>query len=292
MRKTNITLLTFVIIFLLSNTTIVSSADLTGARPLAMGGAFVGVADDANSVLWNPAGMKQFQESYFGANYRVDQYDNKLMGNILVIRSRANNGARYLDWGFGTSKNSEIINSVEYQRTSYVVALADQYTRNIAIGVSGKHITEESNDFGSGNNFTLDAGLLLKFGKIFNIGIVGYNLTDPSLRSFSRKLQGGVAIKLSDFIKLAADGAKMYSDNYSSSDINYNLGVELSLVEAIALRGGYSEEKIYKNRYVSGGVGLTTSNAIIEYTYYNGLNDKVDNRHIFSLTFVFGPAKK
>lgn len=31
----------------------------TGARPLAMGGAFVGVADDVNSVYINPAGMGQ-----------------------------------------------------------------------------------------------------------------------------------------------------------------------------------------------------------------------------------------
>ena len=243
MRKSPVALLTFVIIFLLSNTTIVSSADLTGARPLAMGGAFVGVADDANSVLWNPAGMKQFQESYFGVNYRLDQYDHKLIGNILLVHSRTNNEGRYLDGGFGISKSSEVINSIEYKMTSYVFALADQYTQNIAFGVSGKYITEESNEFGSGDDFTLDVGLLLRFGKRFKIGIVGYNLTDPSSRSFSRKLQGGVAIELYDFIKLAADGAKLYSDNYSSSDsysssdINYNLGVEFSLDKAFAQIG-------------------------------------------------------
>ena len=28
-----------------------------GARALAMGGAYVSVADDANSMYWNPAGM-------------------------------------------------------------------------------------------------------------------------------------------------------------------------------------------------------------------------------------------
>jgi long-subunit fatty acid transport protein len=30
-----------------------------GARPIAMGGAFVGAADDVNAVMWNPAGLSQ-----------------------------------------------------------------------------------------------------------------------------------------------------------------------------------------------------------------------------------------
>ena len=30
-----------------------------GSRPLAMGGAFIGLADDANATYWNPAGLTQ-----------------------------------------------------------------------------------------------------------------------------------------------------------------------------------------------------------------------------------------
>ncbi|MFB0528028.1 MAG: PorV/PorQ family protein, partial [bacterium] len=33
-----------------------------GARPVAMGGAFVAVADDANTTYWNPAGLAQLEE--------------------------------------------------------------------------------------------------------------------------------------------------------------------------------------------------------------------------------------
>src|SRR5688572_12583855 len=32
---------------------------ITGARPQGMGGAFVAVADDANALYWNPAGLTQ-----------------------------------------------------------------------------------------------------------------------------------------------------------------------------------------------------------------------------------------
>jgi len=37
-----------------------------GARMVAMGGAFVGLADDFSAVLWNPAGLAQLNASTFG----------------------------------------------------------------------------------------------------------------------------------------------------------------------------------------------------------------------------------
>jgi len=37
-----------------------------GTRALAMGGAFVGLADDFSAIYWNPAGIALFQKKYFG----------------------------------------------------------------------------------------------------------------------------------------------------------------------------------------------------------------------------------
>jgi len=37
-----------------------------GSRALAMGGAFVGLADDFSAIYWNPAGIAQFDKKYFG----------------------------------------------------------------------------------------------------------------------------------------------------------------------------------------------------------------------------------
>lgn len=37
-----------------------------GSRALAMGGAFVGLADDFSAIYWNPAGIAQFDRPYFG----------------------------------------------------------------------------------------------------------------------------------------------------------------------------------------------------------------------------------
>lgn len=65
-----------------------------GARPLAMGGAFIAVADDANAVYWNPAGLVQLagksQSTSMltlagGINYQwffasVERYDQVVVG--------------------------------------------------------------------------------------------------------------------------------------------------------------------------------------------------------------------
>jgi len=37
-----------------------------GARAVAMGGAFVGLADDYSAIFWNPAGIAQFNQKTFG----------------------------------------------------------------------------------------------------------------------------------------------------------------------------------------------------------------------------------
>jgi long-chain fatty acid transport protein len=42
-----------------------------GTRALTMGGAFVGLADDYSAIFWNPAGIAQFKQKYFGF-YGVD----------------------------------------------------------------------------------------------------------------------------------------------------------------------------------------------------------------------------
>jgi long-chain fatty acid transport protein len=42
-----------------------------GTKALTMGGAFVGLADDFSAIFWNPAGIVQFKQKYFGF-YGVD----------------------------------------------------------------------------------------------------------------------------------------------------------------------------------------------------------------------------
>ncbi len=58
------------------------SLNSIGTRALGMGGAFVGLADDATAIYWNPAGLANIEGSYIGI-FATDvvpmaKYENKL----------------------------------------------------------------------------------------------------------------------------------------------------------------------------------------------------------------------
>jgi long-chain fatty acid transport protein len=57
-----------VLLVFLSSVALANGLNLNslGSRALAMGGAFVGLADDFSALFWNPAGIAQFQTKYFG----------------------------------------------------------------------------------------------------------------------------------------------------------------------------------------------------------------------------------
>ena len=54
-----------------------------GSKAIAMGGAFIGLADDYSAVYWNPAGLVQMKEANFSlsvidiipnSSYQFDMY--------------------------------------------------------------------------------------------------------------------------------------------------------------------------------------------------------------------------
>ncbi|UCE40319.1 MAG: outer membrane protein transport protein [Candidatus Aminicenantes bacterium] len=68
MKKGKLLLATVTVVAFLSSMTLANGLNLNGlgARAVAMGGAFVGLADDFSTVFWNPAGAAQFEKKYFG----------------------------------------------------------------------------------------------------------------------------------------------------------------------------------------------------------------------------------
>lgn len=68
MKKAKSLLTVLLILPLLSTLTYANGLNLNGmgARASAMGGAYIGLADDFTAIFWNPAGIAQFSKTYFG----------------------------------------------------------------------------------------------------------------------------------------------------------------------------------------------------------------------------------
>jgi long-chain fatty acid transport protein len=68
MIKKSTVLAVLALLFGLSSLALANGLNLNslGSRALAMGGAFVGLADDYSAIFWNPAGMTHFSTRYLG----------------------------------------------------------------------------------------------------------------------------------------------------------------------------------------------------------------------------------
>lgn len=113
-----------------------------GARPVAMGGAFVAVADDANTTYWNPAGLAQIGEREITAmhNEWLEDIRYEFLGYAQPIKSEGR------AQGFGVSVMCLYMSGLESRTTetiepegtfgAYDIAVAGAYAREVGKGVS------------------------------------------------------------------------------------------------------------------------------------------------------------
>ena len=73
------------------------------ARPAAMGGAYIGVSDDAAGQLHNPAGIQSIEKKIFTSSYRAMGQGRKLgfLSLILPTRGESALGFSWLYAGYG-----------------------------------------------------------------------------------------------------------------------------------------------------------------------------------------------
>lgn len=147
-----------------------------GARAVAMGGAYVGVADDASSIYWNPAGISLLKTNAVQYQFgkRFADIDHHYAGLIVPFTSSDNLGLMvdYLDFGdmeVTTIENPEGTGE-KFNASNLAIGLSysKQLTDRVYVGVLGKFIYEE-------------IWLESASGFAFDIGTI-YNIEDLGLR--------------------------------------------------------------------------------------------------------------
>ena len=74
------------ILYIMIVSSILISQDqlFVGTRPLGMGGAFIAVADDGNTITWNPAGLPRLRRKEFTSSY-ADLYAMDITHSYIGI---------------------------------------------------------------------------------------------------------------------------------------------------------------------------------------------------------------
>ena len=104
-----------------------------GTRPLSMGGAFIAVADDANTITWNPAGLPGLRRTEFTTTY-ADLYTNLgiTQSYLGFVRPFSDRVALGFDWSNVGFDDTELL----YAENKMNLAIGIQPHRKVSIGIT------------------------------------------------------------------------------------------------------------------------------------------------------------
>jgi long-subunit fatty acid transport protein len=261
MRKTKIAILAlFISIFLIpyayaginsnAGTTAYSFLKIgVGARAVAMGSAFVGLADDQSAIYFNPAGLTQLQNRSFTTSYNnyLTDIQSGFIGYIHPYDEKTRLGISINYFNYGsfdkTDRNGENLGTFGAADFALIATYARKVNPLISLGVNAKFILEKIDNYTS-DALALDIGAFHKSEKKkIQVGVMvqnlGYQLNGLS-KEHKESLPAEIKVGVSHYVHglpllVAVDGAKPF-DN----DIYFSLGAELSSFKPVFLRMGWS----------------------------------------------------
>lgn len=219
-----------------------------GARAAGMGDAFSGIADDATSIYWNPAGMNKV-ETMSGTFMHAVWFESLAYDFISYVHPVKDTGVfggsiQYLAYGSLTRTDATGLELGTFSPND--MAITFSYARvisNIPFGVSIKSIT--SKIVNSASAIALDLGGMYKINEKINTGLVIQNVgTGMKFESDTEPLPMN--------IKLA--GSYMIQGNWLAGlDINIPTGSDLFF----ALGTEYNHT-VNQDVVISGRAGYNT----------------------------------
>ena len=243
-----------------------------GARPVAVGGAFTAIADDINSIFYNPAGLVHIQSMEY-----VFSYADWLVGSKFF------SGALGYSMGFGTVGISFVHFGIEeFEETlplqpegtgrmvgagnlALGLAYAREITDKLALGGQVRYIQEKL-DQDVRKTVAFDVSTFYNTGfRNLKLGAVLRNLgPDQAVSKVTRSESFPMPIDFNVTVasEIIGNRESPYSltlafENGFTIDLGdrYRVGAELWLMNLLALRGGYRFN--YSNEDFSFGLGLS-----------------------------------
>lgn len=258
-----------------------------GGRPLGMGGAFVGLADDINTLYYNPAGLSKIQQRV--ETYMYSQKLEVLKYHYVGIAQK-NIGFSFVSHNTGKELGGKNIQRQELGMSESILGIS--YGGNIietmpelSLGASLKILSLNSpTKSGSGVGFDIGALYNLAMYENISFGATIRNINANVLNEeIDKVLCVGMAYKLdSPQITFLADIiTKKDYDKIDDTKYGYQLGVEYTPIPLLAIRLGLA------NGNIAWGIGLTQDKWQLDYAFAS--IDTLDdfNNHYISVTLKF-----
>ncbi len=274
---------------------------LAPAKPVALGEGYAALAEDVHSMQFNPAGVAK------GMIYEISFTHINWFQNIMY--ENINFTMPFMNGNFGLALNWMRLNEsmkkteidlanpsgykIQYDFSPYsifgTICYAGEFSENTYIGANLKilnySIDEKAPD-GSAMSFMADLGLLydmdfLEGGTaalVFkNIGPATTFKTDSFMQPIN--ITGGLAYRYK-WLALEAD-AEYYPDNA----VNYSVGAQITLYDAVDLRAGFKGGTIPR---VSYGGGIKVGTFTVDYAFVPYQSEDLGTTHRVTASYAFG----
>ena len=255
------------------------------ARPAGMGGAFLAITNDVNSIFYNPAGIANISKRTATFTYLNDLLDFNT-GFVGVVEPKVgpgNLGIAVLFKDYGTFKRTDITGQEIGDFNSNAISIAGAYgmepMQNLYVGASAKYLRFSIDTFSS-DAIALDGGLTyvipsqnLSFAVgFFNLGQATSAFVDTK-DDLPTNYRIGFAKQLAHLPLLVSFNLYKYNDE----DWHGALGGEFGLSPNVFLRIGYDEfgrnlrveDANDKFAGAAVGLGLLWNNLNIDYSFSN-----------------------
>jgi hypothetical protein len=259
-----------------------------GARPLALGGAFVAIADDANAIYWNPAGLA-----------RID--GTRLMGTRAWLFGVSDFHVDYLAFkapnlgslALGLGWLNAALEDIQSENT-FILSLARDGLGPLAGGVNLKYFRldapgyERYNDpayDGAQSAWGVDLGAMMRLRRNLTFGLSARNLNEPEISMLSttanpdviaRRFHLGSSYLFRDTVVLAIDLA---SETGDFGNFKIHAGGEIWFFKAYAVRVGTSENR------QSVGAGVVANHWKVDFALVN--HQRMDNSYRVTIGLMY-----
>ncbi len=216
-----------------------------GGRALGMGGAYTALADDANAVYWNAAGLSRLEKREFTASH-AEMYESTRL-DFLAYAHPLSQGTfagalTYLSQGKIEGRDSLGRPTASYDASDAAVSFG--YARKLELADMGATVKYVRSHIGSAeaHGAAVDIGAKRAFEQI-SVGATLRNLGpglkfDNQRNDLPLRLALGAAYKLSGGHALAAEVVN--GPRGAGTDVSF--GGECQAVKNLYLRAGYTTQ--------------------------------------------------
>lgn len=226
-----------------------------GARSLAMGAAYVGIANTADAVFHNPGGLARMSGIETALFYQEPfGLDDIRFGSLSLTLPL---------WSYRVGIGISYLGLDVYKEQNFAAAFSHHYRNKLYFGVGVTYQTLSITGYGSTGTFGLDVGVLAALTPNLNLGLQTRNINRASIGQSGdtqpQILKTGLSFQPHAKLLVAFE---IFKDVRFPQEFRF--GTEFKPVKGLALRAGIASNP---DRF-SSGFGIEKSIFKIDYAFF------------------------